>query len=165
MIEIYEATSNDYGIIQEIAHQTWPATYDQILSRDQINYMLDKMYSISSLREQNKKYGHRFILAKVENTNTGFASYEINFNALNITKIHKFYILPIEQGRGIGKSLLSKISDQAKQNGNNILTLNVNKNNPTIKFYQKVGFLTVREDVIAIGNDFIMDDFLMEKYI
>lgn len=66
MIEIQEATFQHYFLIQQLAQQTWPDTFKKILSKEQIAYMLEIMYSISSLTEQVEKKGHRFILAKGE---------------------------------------------------------------------------------------------------
>jgi hypothetical protein len=41
MITITKATSKDYKTIQEIAHKTWPETYGAILSKEQLDFMLD----------------------------------------------------------------------------------------------------------------------------
>jgi ribosomal protein S18 acetylase RimI-like enzyme len=43
--------------------------------------------------------------------------------------------------------------------------LNVNKRNIAIRFYESIGFAITNEEVIDIGNGFVMDDFVMEKTI
>jgi ribosomal protein S18 acetylase RimI-like enzyme len=41
------------------------------------------------------------------------------------------------------------------------IILNVNRFNPAVSFYEKYGFRTVKEEVIDIGQGFVMDDFVM----
>ncbi|BFT72400.1 GNAT family N-acetyltransferase [Paenibacillus sp. P36] len=48
----------------------------------------------------------------------------------------------------------------------NSIWLTVNRNNESsIAVYEKKGFRTVREQIVDIGNGFVMDDFIMEKEI
>ena len=42
------------------------------------------------------------------------------------------------------------------------LFLNVNKYNKAKIFYEKLGFVISKEEVIDIGNDYVMDDYVME---
>ena len=163
MFEIHEATFNDYILIQQLAHLIWPHTFKEILSKEQIAYMLEMMYSIPSLTEQVEKKGHRFILAKYKTSYIGYASYEPDYLGSDKTKIHKIYILPEEQGKGTGKQLMDKIEVMALNALNRILTLNVNIFNPAIQFYINMGYQKVGEEVIPIGNGFLMEDIIMEK--
>jgi hypothetical protein len=41
--------------------------------------------------------------------------------------------------------------------------LNVNKYNKAQYFYSKLGFAIIKEEVIDIGNDYVMDDYVMES--
>jgi hypothetical protein len=41
--------------------------------------------------------------------------------------------------------------------------LNVNKYNSAQDFYKKLGFCIDYEEVIDIGNGYVMDDYVMEK--
>lgn len=165
MIKIISAKENHFPIVQRIAHQTWPITFKGILSPEQITYMLEMMYSIESLKQQLKK-GQVFILAKEKDNIVGFASYEPRYAGMPKTKIHKLYILPSAQGKGVGKKLIQRLNASAEAKGDGILSLNVNKfNNSAIRFYEKNGFKeTARED-IPIGNGFWMEDVVMEKKV
>src|SRR5688572_931129 len=122
MVEIRKASVQDYPLIQQLAQLTWPDTFKEILSKEQIVYMLEMMYSIVSLTEQVEKKGHKFILAKSEVDYLGFASYEINYKGVSKTKIHKIYILPEAQGRGVGKLLILHIAEIAQHYKNTILS-------------------------------------------
>lgn len=163
MITIAEATQKDHPIIIEIAYQTWPIAYGEILSKQQLDYMLHTFYSEDALKESVTKKGHRFLIAKESDISLGFASYEINCNQTNKTKIHKIYILPNSQSRGVGKLLLNEVENIAVKNENSTLFLNVNRFNKAIQFYQKMGFEIVGEENIVLDHGYLMEDYIMEK--
>lgn len=162
MIRLFEATTQDLKTIQEIAYQTWPATYGKILSKEQLNYMLSQFYSEESLKN-NVQNGHHFLLAKEDNIALGFVSYEHNYKQEPVTRIHKIYILPQTQGKGIGKLLIDAVEDLAKENHSVALSLNVNRFNKALTFYQKIGFEIISEEDIEIGRGYLMEDYKMEK--
>lgn len=165
MIEILDATEFHLPIIRSIAYRTWPETFESILTPDQIMYMLEQMYSIESLKDQTQNKGHQFIVVKIGPDYYGFSSIEPNYSAQSQTKIHKIYVLPEAQGKGIGKALFAEITKRALQAGNQKLLLNVNRNNKATHFYQGMGFSIVDTEDIDIGNGYFMNDFVMEKSI
>lgn len=162
-IQIEQATEQDFVTINRIAHLTWPTTFGDILTPAQIDYMLEMMYSPAALQEQVLQRGHTFLLAREAAQCWGFASYQPHYKGASLTKIHKIYVLPNTQGKGIGKALISAVAEIARRHGNSALTLNVNRYNPAVQFYQHIGFRIVGEEDIDIGNGFLMEDFIMEK--
>lgn len=164
MITISQATSKDIPIIQEIAHKTWPITYGSILSKAQLDYMLDLMYSDASLLEQLKTKP-LFFLAYEDDVCLGFTSCENNYLNKNVTRLHKIYILPEAQGKGVGKLLIEKVIALAKENQSEVISLNVNKFNKAVSFYKKIGFEIVAEEDLDIGNGYLMEDYKMELKI
>jgi diamine N-acetyltransferase len=163
MIHIVKASLEELSLVQKIACLTWPITFSNILTPEQIEFMLNWMYDLKALEQQVNEKGHVFLLAKEEDSCLGFASYEIHCKDQEKTKIHKIYILPGTQGKGIGKKLISHIIGIALQNRDKFLYLNVNRfNEKAISFYQHIGFYEAYREVIDIGNGFIMDDIVME---
>ena len=163
MIEIRKALVEELKIVQEIAHQTWPDTFAEILSPPQIEYMLNRMYDLKTLESQLLEKGQVFLLAEEEEKFLGFAAYELNNCEGEKAKLHKIYILPSAQGKGLGKKLILEVSDQAREKGQKSLLLNVNKfNQPAIDFYKYLGFREANREVIDIGNGYVMDDVVME---
>lgn len=163
MIDIVKASSEELYFVQKIAHQTWPVAFSNILTPDQISFMLNWMYDLKALEQQVNEKGHVFLLAKEEDSFLGFAAYEVHCKDQEKTKIHKIYILPGTQGKGIGKKLISHVMDIALRNGDKFLYLNVNRfNEKAISFYKHIGFYEAYREVIDIGNGFIMDDIVME---
>lgn len=165
MITISEASEKDLPIIQDIAYKTWPSTFGEILSPKQISYMLNMMYNLDALKEQINEKKHVFLLAKDETSQTylGYVSYELNYKGAPLTKIHKIYLLPASQGKGVGRLLIDKVAERAIQQANNRLGLNVNRYNKAIQFYERMDFVVVGREDIDIGDGFLMEDFIMEK--
>lgn len=163
-MEIVKASLKDVVLINKLAEQVWEPTYKDILSVAQLEYMFGMMYSPKSITEQLEIKGHQFLLIKDETGYCGFASYEINYQP-GITKIHKLYVLPELQGKGVGRLLLGAIEREARNNGNTTITLNVNRFNTALNFYNKTGFIKVGTEDIDIGSGYLMEDYIMEKQI
>lgn len=162
-LKIEQASEQDFKTINHIAHLTWPTTFGEILTPAQIDYMLEMMYSPAALQEQVYQRGHTFLLAREAGQCWGFASYQPHYKGTTLTKIHKIYVLPNTQGKGIGKALIGAVANIARRQGDSALTLNVNRYNPAVQFYQHIGFRIVGEEDIDIGKGFLMEDFIMEK--
>jgi diamine N-acetyltransferase len=154
------ANVDDINTIGFLAQQTWPTAYGSILAAEQITYMLNLFYAPSALNEQMIHLNHQFVVAELNDEPTGFASYSPI--ADEVYKLHKLYVLPGTQGKGIGKALLDFVSNEIKLAGASALQLGVNRFNPALKFYEKIGFTKLREEKTSIGNGFVMDDYIME---
>lgn len=158
------ASESQLGIIQNLAKVIWPDAYGEILSQAQLDYMMEMMYSNDSLRSQLLN-NNVFLLAEIENKIVGFASYELNYQNSTATKIHKLYVLPEIQGKGVGKGFIQYIQNIALKKANSALILNVNKYNKAKDFYLHNGFEIAESVVVQIGNGYVMDDFIMRKMI
>ena len=159
---IRQLAKEELSKVQSIAHRTWPSTFANILSPEQIEYMLNWMYDLKMLESQLDK-GHTFLLSEENGVELGFAGFELNYSEGPKAKLHKIYLLPEAQGKGAGKSLILEVAGRAKKSGQKSLLLNVNKyNQKAIDFYLKMGFQEIYKEVIDIGNGYVMDDVVME---
>ena len=159
-ITLRRASDEDILLIRELSLQVWPATYASILSREQIDYMMNLMYSEAALHQQMKD-DHRFLIVYNAGIPIGFASY--SQLEPGVFKLQKIYIITLQQGRGTGRYVIEQIIDRIRQEGGTLLRLNVNRNNRAKDFYEKLGFVAVREEDVPIGNGYFMNDFVMEK--
>ncbi len=160
-MKITTASKSDLPIVHQLAHTIWLDAYKNILSIEQIDFMLNHFYSCASLEKQLEA-NQVFLLFSIENEYVGYASYELNFDGSNKTKLHKLYMLPNLQGKGFGKLAVNEVLSIASKNKNLGVVLNVNKYNSAIQFYSKIGFSIIDSVVINIGNGYIMDDYVME---
>ena len=164
MIKISECFPNELNIVQEIARRTWPVAYKEILSNEQLEYMLNLFYSAEALNE-NLENGHQFLIARYSSQIAGFAGFQIGYQDLTNTHLHKLYVLPEMQGKNIGLELLNSVEKIAKEADQKSISLNVNRNNVAKSFYEKLGFLVVKTVDIEIGNGYLMEDYVMQKII
>jgi GNAT superfamily N-acetyltransferase len=176
-IQITLAGLSDRALIRSISERTWPSTYGHIISKEQIDFMLDWMYSDDSLANQMKT-SCAFYIASIKKENeqwdaVGFCSVspedekdaidQLNERAdgTKAHKLNKLYVLPAAQGTGAGKALLHRAIEVAKAAGAGSLFLQVNKHNNAYTFYLKHGFVKEAEFKFDIGNGFFMDDYVM----
>lgn len=157
---IRPASFTDIPFIREIANKTWPSAYEALLGKEQVDYMLDKLYSTKVLEDQMKKH-HHFFIALQEYKPVGFCSFSTVEK--DIYKLQKLYVLPTEQKTGLGKALLETVETVSKSMGAKKLQLNVNRKNIAKFFYERNGFSVLKEEDIDIGSGYFMNDYLMQK--
>ena len=161
MFEIKKAGIDDISLIRELTFRVWPQTYVPILSQEQIDYMLEMMYSQSSLQKQMTEDGCQFIVVYEDGNPVGFASY--NEEEPKRWKLNKIYILQNQQGKGTGKYVINYIIEEIKKQEASSLFLQVNQHNNAKIFYERLGFAEVGFINLDIGKGFFMNDFIMEK--
>lgn len=161
MFEIKKATAADIPLIRELTFRVWPQTYASILTQEQIDYMLEMMYSESSLQKQIEKDGCQFIIVYEDGNPVGFASY--NEEETQRWKLNKIYILQNQQGKGTGKYVINYILEEIKSQNATSLFLQVNQYNTAKAFYERLGFIETDFINLDIGNGFFMNDYIMEK--
>jgi len=157
---IRAATIKDIPLIRELTYKVWPQTYLKIQTQEQVDYMLEMMYSVSALEKQMND-GCEFIIAYDDKEPVGFASYQDTGD--NIYKLHKLYVLISQQGKGTGRFIIDYLCREIKQKKGKALHLQVNRFNTAKDFYNKLGFAVIAEQKLDIGNGFFMDDYIMEK--
>lgn len=154
-------TIDDVTAVSELAGRIWHKHYPDIISRQQIDYMLELMYSPASLTDQITKKGHRFWLLFNDGALAGYISAELMGNGRWF--IHKLYIDQAVARCGMGSILLTHLVDTLKPRE---LTLVVNrKNYKAINFYFRHGFFIEQLVVNDIGQGFVMDDFRMKRIL
>jgi len=161
-LRLRRASEKDIPLIRDLTFKIWPQTYSAILSPAQIEYMLDMMYSEISLQKQMKE-NHEFIIVTDGTQPIGFASFGLI--EPGVYKLHKIYVMPQSQGKGTGKFVIGELIKAISRKGGKALQLNVNRNNSAKEFYEKLGFVVIREEDNDIGNGYLMNDYVMEKKV
>ena len=157
------ATEGDLAAIARLAGVIWRAHYPGIISWEQIEYMLAKMYSLPTLREEIRQLGIRYERLLLGEDLAGFAAHGPTDEA-GVFKLHKIYLHPAWHGRGLGSLLLRYCERQAAQAGAKRLVLTVNKRNTkAMAVYQRNGFVLLDSVVVDIGGGFVMDDYVFGK--
>lgn len=157
---INKVGTESIALIRELTMQVWPQTYAASLSQEQIDYMLNMMYSTEALQQQMSS-GSQFIIAYYDEQPVGFASYGPTEKE-NEFKLHKLYVITTIQKTGAGKGLLQFVMKDVQEFGCTHLILQVNRQNENaIGFYNRMGFSKEYEADFEIGNGFYMKDYVM----
>ena len=160
MLSVNKATTSDIPLIRQLTFAIWPQTYSAVISKAQIDYMLEQMYNPATLQKQMEEEGCTFIIVYDDKEPVAFASY--NETEPQLWKLNKIYILPSQQGKGTGKFIINYIVDEIKNKQAKALQLQVNRQNKAKDFYEKLGFKIIKTADFDIGNDYFMNDYVME---
>lgn len=161
--EIVPATEADLPAISRLAGVIWRACYPGIISHEQIDYMLARMYALDTMRAEMQSQGIRYDRLLVGGEFVGFASYGPTTEP-GVVKLHKLYLLSEWHGRGLGSRLLQHVEHEVRVGGGHRLILSVNKRNTkAITTYRRNGFDVNDAVIMDFGNGFVMDDYIMAK--
>lgn len=156
----------DWPVFKKLVDEIWPVTYQNILSSEQIKYMMEMMYSLTSLKKQMEEGSCFYIMYSAE-IPVGYLALSTHYEDKNLnvegslTKVDKIYVLPKTQGTGAGRYLMDFAFAEAKKAGDFGVMLNVNRDNKAIGFYEHYGFENAYSGDFDIGSGYLMEDYIM----
>ena len=167
---IEKASGEDIMCIHDMAQVVFRHTYREILSPEQMEYMMDWMYSPANLQKQLDE-GHVYYIAYRDGKACGYVSVQpegIADDGRLLFHLQKIYVLPSEQGHGLGRALFARAVAHVREVAGGCtegcrarIELNVNRNNPSIGFYHHLGLRILRQGDFHIGNGYYMNDYIM----
>tara|TARA_R110002124_G_scaffold263096_1_gene429295 strand:+ start:1810 stop:2304 length:495 start_codon:yes stop_codon:yes gene_type:complete len=157
-----EAKEFDIPVIISLQEKIWFSTYQKILSKAQMDYMFQEIYSPNALERQMQE-GHKFSILYHNDLPIGF--FAISLHVASSFKLHKIYLLPAAQGIGAGKQMLREAEKYVISQKGTTLIINVNRYNKAKLFYEKMGYQVIEEIDIPFGpywmNDYVLSKTLM----
>ena len=161
MFTLRKATIADRSLIRELAWQVFPATYKDILTPVQIDYMMEWMYSEENIRKQMEEENHVYFIAYKDNDAAGYVSVQPEGD--DLFHLQKIYVLPQYQQTHCGSFLFRSAIQYIKEihPAPCKMELNVNRYNRALHFYEHMGMKKVREGDFPIGNGYYMNDYIM----
>lgn len=154
---IREAQVNDIPLIRQVVEAAWPVAFGDILTPEFLTHELNRVYRSEALLNLMAE-GERFLMAEDGHELVGFAAYRVVGNS---AKLEKLYLMPDLKGQGYGKALILEVKARVILAGAAELLLNVNRSNPVVAFYQRMGFSIAREEDIEVGPNFFRNDYVM----
>jgi GNAT superfamily N-acetyltransferase len=146
----------DLPLVSKLADKIWREHYPDIISMEQISYMLESRYSRVAL-EESIKHGERYFLSYVDDIAVGLASIE---HLEGFCYLHKFYCEVSGHRKGIGTGFFNYLLKQIDKGVPIKLQVN-RKNYKAINFYFKMGFAIETFGDFDIGGGYFMNDFVM----
>lgn len=148
-----------------MADTVWHEWFAEILSKEQIDYMVKKFQSFSPLKKQMTDEGYEYYFLNVNGTNVGYTGIHIEDDSKKLF-LSKIYILKPFRGKRYASEAFEFLEGICQGMNLEAMYLTVNKyNDNAINVYLKKGFENVKSQVTDIGNGFVMDDYIMEKKI
>ena len=101
--------------VRAIADDIWPKTFREILSPEQIVYMMKMMYSPEVMARELAE-GYSFELFVIDGKDAGYMVYA-PYEEPGMMKLHKLYLLEEYQGKGFGQKMLRHVAERAEERG------------------------------------------------
>ena len=158
-------TPGQLDAVAELARQIWYEFYVPLIGQAQVDYMVGKFQNAPAMQAQLNE-GYEYFL--VRQRDASGAIDDIGYCAVQqqperVMFLSKFYLHRDARGAGTGRRCMEFIEGLARGRGLELLWLTVNKGNPAVHAYQRLGFRITADLVMDIGGGFVMDDFRMEK--
>jgi ribosomal protein S18 acetylase RimI-like enzyme len=155
-MEIIEAQPQHFLEIEALIQKVWLPTYTHYANYQQIVYMLNEMYNVTSLLQQSVQ-GHVFYVALDKDKVIGFVSF---YKHKDGVKIPKLYVDSDTRQKGVGRLLLKFVEEFSKDNQLKFMELNVNRYNKALYFYRRYGFY-IQSSIDAPLKEFWLNDYLL----
>lgn len=160
MMDFQKISPDDGSAIRQlsaVATEIVKEHYDPIIGPTMNDYMIQMFQSVPAVTQQLQT-GCQYYFVKKNGAILGFLAYYLRGESLYLSK---FYLYKHQRGNGYSRQMLDFLIQTAKDDGLKAIELNVNRNNPAIQVYQKLGFTVIREEDNAIGNGFVMRDYVL----
>lgn len=161
-IAVMEITRiNDTAHLKDVAalaSEVWHECYKGIITDEQIDYMVKNFQSEEAMLRLYED-GAEFYAVTENGVMRGYIELEKEEDALFLSKL---YLHSSLRGKGNGSKALTFVKNRAKELGYPSVYLHVNKyNKRAIKAYLANGFVNERSLDTAIGDGFVMEDYIM----
>lgn len=160
LFTIRRAVEDNIELIRCLADQAFRATYREILSPGQMDYMFGWMYSPETLRHEMQR-GFGWFVAERGGEPCGYLS--VRQETADLFHLEKIYLLPRFQGLGGGEALFRHAVAYIRSvhPAPCLMELNVNRHNGALHFYERMGMRKLREGDFPIGGGYFMNDYIM----
>jgi diamine N-acetyltransferase len=171
-LQIRLATNEDVETLTEMARKSFYDTFHdhpKNAPEDMQSYM-DEAFTVEAYAAELADKDSIFFVAEIENEIVGYAklkqnSREEEISGENPIELVRLYASHDFIGKGIGKSLMLKCLEFAKEMGHDIIWLGVwEYNHLAQKFYTKFGFAKCGEHIFQLGTD-PQTDWLMQRSV
>ncbi len=147
-----EWTPEDFEGVRRVLLETWLATYRSFIPEEDITSYFENTYSVEKLAELCSSPSCKGYVAAEADRIVGFERLQFN-DEENRLYIASVYVLPGNQGKGIGTHLLMLAEDMARTLELDRVWLGVMvQNTAACDWYKKIGFTFVQEEPFTMGR-------------
>lgn len=147
--------------LAEKAEKIWNEYFISIITKEQIDYMVEKFQSYEAIKQAIEEEQYTYFLAYEQGKLIGYCGVRpCKDQRLFLSKL---YLDKENRGKGYASVLLNQAIDFAKEQKLAAIYLTCNKyNTHSLQVYEKKGFYQTDAVQTDIGNGFIMDDYILQ---
>ncbi|MBR3840238.1 MAG: GNAT family N-acetyltransferase [Erysipelotrichales bacterium] len=151
-MELVEFKEVDYQGLYNFMKPIWFETYQSIIPKKQIEYLLDHYFLIENIHNF-RTLGYKYYKL----VDDGFKGVVVYVEKENEIYLDKLYIPSNERGKGYADFVFKELLKLGKD-----VTLNVNQSNErACRCYLKNGFIIDEEQIIELEDGMINKDYRM----
>lgn len=147
-----EWSETDFEPVRHVLLETWLNAYSSFIPEEDIRDYFARTYSIEKLTALFLSPTSKGYVAVENNEVVGFErlQYDEKDSRLYVSSI---YVLPGNQGKGIGKHLLLLAEEQAQSLHLDRIWLGVmTQNVSSVEWYKKIGFTFIQEEPFTMSG-------------
>jgi ribosomal protein S18 acetylase RimI-like enzyme len=169
-VTIRLADTKDAEIIADLSQRTFRDTFAQFNTPENMDMFMNEQFTKKALMEEVALPGNIFLLAFLDDEAVGYVRMRESKNPDELgnskaIEIARIYSEQRTIGKGVGKALMLKCLEMAKEMNKEMIWLGVWEHNPTaIGFYEKFGFEKFGSHPFLLGED-KQTDFLFKRKI
>lgn len=163
LYQVRELQQDDLESVLALAMKSWNYTYKEIFTKSFIEAYVKRAYKKESLLKilNHTKLGYSKFFVLVEKESHDLAGYaQIGYDNYWVTgkknlplRLFRIYLDPELLGKGLGKTLLEKVEEFVRQEGQQRYIVGVHeKNTIGLRFYEKRGFVPITKESGAEGE-------------
>lgn len=150
----------DIQELAKLASVIWNEYFINIISQKQIDYMVEMFQSYPALSKAIQEDHYMYFGGYVDGELVSYCGVKPEENRLFLSKL---YIRKDMRGYGYSSILLKEAIAYAKEKNLNAVYLTCNKyNTHSLDVYKRKGFYEIDSVVTDIGNDCVMDDYILQ---
>jgi ribosomal protein S18 acetylase RimI-like enzyme len=167
-VNIKYATADDAEFIADLSRRTFYETFAVHNTKENMDKFMNERFTKEALMKEVGEPENIFLLAYLENEPVGYVRLRdgekpIELGDIDAIEIARIYTEQKTIGKGVGKALMLRCFEIAKEKKKKIIWLGVWEHNETaIAFYKKFGFEEFASHIFMLGED-VQTDFLMKK--
>jgi ribosomal protein S18 acetylase RimI-like enzyme len=164
---IRRAITTDTTAIENIARRTWKSTYSGIIRPENQELLLNRNYAPDALEKAILQKDSWFFIASVQTEPVGFVQFIMREGEARDGELSRIYVLPEYQRYGAGGHLLREgLAALAKEGVERLFVVVEKDNFIGRQFYEKKGFLWVREFMFELPNQgLVLVEYTLDELV
>ncbi|KAF0152753.1 MAG: Histone acetyltransferase HPA2-like protein [Ignavibacteria bacterium] len=154
-ITIRKWNENDAEAVRNVLQQSWQDTYSSFIPKNDLDFYLDKTYSVDLLKQANENLAFTCFVSEANNKVCGWLKL---YDCIEEKRFYlsSIYVLPEYQKLKIGIKFFELACSTAIEKHYKEIYIGVMVHNERVlNWYKKLGFVFIEEKPFSMGDTFV----------